>query len=211
MAALSLANFFDLLTIRDMEFFEPTQSSNISRGMEGKVLETMRGFAIWRARIRLVPMYHREFRTNAAVLSKVRPGVSFMAYDRRVRFPASAPGGTALVGFTPLVSSINVDNRRLAVKALPATFVVTTGDHLSIALDDGSFSLHRVIAGATAVAGVTPQFEVYPHLPQGIAVDDPVTLVKASGEFIITPGTHVPGSASGTLTDGDTLDIEEYI
>ena len=51
-------------------------------------------------------------------------------------------------------------------------------------------------------SGVTPEFEIFPHVPVGLAVNDVVTLANPACKVFVMPGSFNPGSASTFFTDG---------
>jgi hypothetical protein len=79
------------------------------------------------------------------------------------------------------IASLGGDNKSLSLANLPVGFTLNVGDMLQIqhGTDPVRYDLHRVQEGAAADAsGITPAFEVRPHLWPGVAVDNVVS-VKA--------------------------------
>jgi hypothetical protein len=121
----------------------------------------------------------------------------FEAGDLRARFPRSNPTGTFTDSGT--LSSVNANNKALSLTGLPSGLVLSPGDYLSF--DYGtSRALHQVVEGATAnLAGLTPEFEVRPHIRPGFVTGNAVRLKNPNGQF-----TLIPNSVSSSLSTKNT-------
>ncbi len=108
-----------------------------------------------------------------------------------VAYPRGAwPTGVAFNGLTATVHTIGGDNKSLRVDLLPAGYVVSVGDMLSITYSTSKHGLLRVMETVTADgSGVTPAFEVQPHLPIGVAIDDLVMVKRPYCLMTIVPGS----------------------
>lgn len=122
----------------------------------------------WRARLDALEGGGKTFKGYK--LSRVYP----------IAYPKGAwPTGGAFSGETAAIHTIGTGYRSLRVDGLPAAFKLSIGDMLSIDRGSGRRDLHEVVEAATASgAGLTPEFEVRPHIWTGAAVDDPVSVIR---------------------------------
>lgn len=169
--------------------FRLVARSETSRAASGITRVKELGPPLWTAEFQTVPMKGADATRLAAWLDSLDNGVgSFTAYDGRTPFPASDPTGAASLGSVQIAS---LSGGALSLKGLPAAFVLTPGDYL--AFDWGSparRAFHRVVEGATANgSGVSPVFEVRPHIRAGAAVDAAVTLVRPRAVWMLDPGS----------------------
>lgn len=167
--------------------FEPLRRMESSRTASGVTLVRDLGPLLWRGYWRTLPMPSGEAAALEADLLSLDGGLQlFEGYDPRNPLPASDKV-SALAGVT--VSSIRADRLGLRMASLPAGFVVTRGDWLSI--DDGTnLHLHKVVETVTADgAGLSPMFEVRPVIRAGVTATDPVTLRFAPARFMVEAGS----------------------
>jgi hypothetical protein len=120
---------------------------------------------------------------------------TFYAWNPERRYPKADPSGTILGVSAPEIRTVGTNNKSLSLSGLPAGYVLSRGDML--AFDYGSPSsraLHRVVTPTVTADGdgETAEFEIAPHFRQGVEEGLGVTLVKASAEFCIIPGTYEP-------------------
>jgi hypothetical protein len=121
----------------------------------------------------------------------------FEAGDLRARFPRSNPTGTFTDSGT--LNSVNANNKALSLTGLPSGLVLSPGDYLSFSYGT-SRALHQVVEGATAnLAGLTPEFEVRPHIRPGFTTGSAVKLKNPNGQF-----TLIPNSVSSSLNTKNT-------
>lgn len=121
---------------------------------------------------------------------------TFIGYSHSRCYPIAYPNGTwpsggAFDGTSATVFALGGDNKSLRVDGLPAGFQLRVGDMIQI--KRGSTErrdLYRVQEVATADGvGVTPSFEVRPHLWPGVAVDDAVSVKRPWCRMAIVPGS----------------------
>jgi len=116
---------------------------------------------------------------------------SFYAYNPASAFPQADPDGSGFGASTPTIHTIAANRKELRIVGLPDDYVLTAGD--MIAIDYGSPSrryLGRLVTGAAADGdGLTPLFEVRPHLRPGITTTLAATLIKPAMKCKIVPGT----------------------
>lgn len=85
------------------------------------------------------------------------------------------------------VSAIRADRGALALSGLPAGFVLTAGDFLSIIHASSRYYFGTFAEGGTASStGTITQKELRPHLPMGIAVGAAVELVRPAFRAMVT-------------------------
>lgn len=105
-----------------------------------------------------------------------------------IRYPnGSWPTGGAFSGVAAVRSRSAPD--LLGLKTLPAGYVVSEGDWLSISYD-GQLMLVKALEAVTAdVSGDTTEIQVSPPLRSGVAVNDAVSVFKPSCHMMIVPGS----------------------
>lgn len=117
---------------------------------------------------------------------------SFYGWNPKAQYPQADPMGSIVGAAAVKIKSLNADNKRLALKALPAGYVLTRGDFLAFDYGAGpSRALHQVMAATVTAdgSGDTAEFEVRPHIRTGAAVDDAVNLKRPAAEMLILPGS----------------------
>lgn len=89
------------------------------------------------------------------------------------------------------VGTINANNKAMTLKGLPSAYQVSEGDMLSFEYGPGpGYALHRIEESVTAnAAGVSPEFEVRPHIRPGATVGAVVRLHKPRCMMMIVPGS----------------------
>ncbi len=120
---------------------------------------------------------------------------TFHAWNTARWFPITDYQGAALGAATVRIHTVGADNKSLRLKNLPAGYALTRGDLLSFDYGaPGSRACHRVVEAAAVAdgSGITPSFEVRPHIRAGAAVDQIVSLIRPGPEMRIIPGTYEP-------------------
>jgi len=170
------------------------QASGITRGKSF-------GSALWSVSYTSTPQRHRDAVDHEAILNSLDGVINeFYAHDLRRPFPRAHADG--VFDDTGEIASLNVNNKALALKALPAGFVLSRGDYLAFDYGTGpSRALHQVMETVTADgSGETPEFEVRPHIRPGAAVDAPVMLKTPSARFILVPASLQPSMGDPRTT-----------
>lgn len=205
---LSLADFFDTLKVRSAPFvlIEQQEYSGLGTG-EGLAHDL--GPRLWQAQVESAPMALAEAQALLARIEALDGSINaFYAYNPSKAYPDADPSGSILGASTPTIHTIASNRKEMRLTGLPAGYVLTAGDMLAV--DYGSPSrraLIRIVTGATASGGgLTPLFEVRPHLRPGIVTTLPVSLVKPAMKAKIVPGSlstahdlMVTGSLSFTM------------
>lgn len=96
-----------------------------------------------------------------------------------IAYPGGAwPTGDSFDGISATVFEVGSGGRSLRVDLLPAGYVLSEGDMISVATASGE-RLFRVLEEVTCNgSGVSPEFDVIPHLPADLAVNDQVRVTR---------------------------------
>lgn len=167
--------------------FMLNRRQEMSRTPAGVVAKDL-GPSLWRADFEtyVLPLsdaegLHANFLTLGGALR------TFYAAPMQKRRPA-AWSGEALTGVT--INAIRSDNAALRLTGLPAGFVLTAGDYVSIETAIGGRELIKLATGGTVSGtGLSPWVEVVPHLRPSVAVGDAATLIDPLVEMRLDPGS----------------------
>lgn len=133
----------------------------------------------------------------------------FWGYDRNrfypILYPKGAwPTGGSFSGTTARILTVNANNKALSLDSLPAGYVVSAGDLISWTYNSTQYAMHRVVESATANgSGVTPEFEVRPHIRSSAPATTAVAVKRPACQMKIVPGslqTDVNDIGWGTIT-----------
>lgn len=159
------------------------------------------GPARWVAEFRLVDMYRAEAARVIALLEALGTTNRVRLYDPSTPYPKSDPAGAAIAGNTLTVFALGSNGRSLRIAGLPANFALSAGDMISVGYGSGRRALFRASEPVTANSGgTTPEFDVMPHLPVGLAPGDSVEMDQPYGLF--TLAEFDPGVADGLIVAG---------
>jgi hypothetical protein len=156
----------------------------------GRVLVKDMGTPLWTLRAQSKPLSPNNLDRWRARLTGLENGlVLFKAYPMSRCFPQAYPNGSWPTGgaFTGsgVLATVAGDRKTITVSGLPAGFDITVGDYLSV-----SGFLHQVMEGVTASGGgVTPAFEVRPHLNVTVSPGGAVSFKQPSCNMALTPGS----------------------
>jgi hypothetical protein len=127
-----------------------------------------------------------------AILNSLDGGVqTFKGYPLSRVYPIAYPKGAwptggSFLGNTAAVNSVGSNNKSISAKTLPAGFQLLVGDFLRIGAD----KLYQVMEDALASGGgVTPSFELRPHLAPGTAINNTVSVYRPFCPMTIDPGS----------------------
>jgi hypothetical protein len=182
---LPIASLADLLPIVSVSWNQLRQETNSAAG-SGEFLTHVLGPVLWTAEVQSAPMLHAEaeqYRARFATLDG--SAQSFYLFNPLMKYPQADPGGATLGAATVTVQSINANRKALKLTGLPAGYVLTIGDYFHVVYDTSPYrrALIQVVEGVTADGtGLTPEFEVRPHLRPGISTGDSVSLVKPAAK-----------------------------
>ena len=157
----------------------------------GRVIVKDMGAPLWTLRATTKQLSPNKLDLWRASLTALENGLqTFLGYPMSRCYPQAYPRGSWPTGsaFSGVCSLSYIDTNRKAIglQALPAWFVLTAGDYLSIAGD-----LHQVMETNTADGtGTTAPFEVRPHIWPDISAPNPnVTVKQPSCQMAIVPGS----------------------
>lgn len=124
--------------------------------------------------------------------------------DPTRHFPRRDPDGTGIGGADVVVSALGGNGRSIRLSGLPAGYALTAGDMVGATYGSSRRALFRMAESATASsAGVTPFFDVSPHLPVGLAAGAPANLRRPTSRFVLT--SWEPGRSDGVARRGMSL------
>lgn len=182
MAALKASAASFVLEFRD----------ELARDAAGRTYPRELGPPLWRGDIVSADLDNDDAAEVEAIVESLggskRP---FYVYDPRRPYPRAHAAGN--FNDTGTISAMQGGNE-LRLANLDAGFTLSVGDFL--AFDYGaapSRALHRVLETVTADgSGLTPFFEVAPHIRTGASVGSSVTLKQPSMLATIVPGQYTP-------------------
>ena len=137
---------------------------------------------------------------------------AFMMYDPRSKYPARDPKGTTLGAANVQIAALGVNGKSISLKGLPNGYVLSEGDKGQISYGTTRnyfFEIGEQVAASAG--GVTPVFDVFPHVPASIAINAVVNLRKPACKMKIVPGGFNPGRSRGQFTNGMSIEFMETI
>lgn len=197
----SLASFADLLPIMEV-VWDVQRNDEMSGSGDGRVWQAELARPLWSAEVRLRTMYHTEAKKIAALIRKLHGAQeTFYLYDPISKYPQADPTGSIYGSSAPKVNSIASGKNAISIKSLPSAYALKAGDKVQITFGSPSRNFFcEVSEDATASAGTTPEFGIFPHVPTGVAVDNAVNLIKPACKMFI--GSFDPGRARQMFVDG---------
>lgn len=197
----SLANFADLLKFAKVSFSRKENDEMSGLG-SGQILTANLAPKLWIADISLAKVFHSEAMQLQALIEALDGSLgTFYLYNPLAKYPQSDPTGSIFGASTPTIHTLNSDNKRMRVQGLPSTYRLTRGDMISWDYSSGTKrAFHRIVETVTAVAGLTPLFEVRPHIRVGSTTGLAVTLIKPAGKFLMVPDSFRIESNDDLLT-----------
>lgn len=143
-----------------------------SRAASGVTYVKEFGFPLWQLKAQSKLMRPNLLDYWRARLKYLEGGLqTFYGYPLSRTYPILYPNGTwptgvSFSGTTAALASVNANRKAITVSSLPAAFKFSIGDFVQI----GTTDLHQVMEAATASGGgLTPEFEVRPHLWTGVS------------------------------------------
>jgi len=186
-----------LCFLQDGVSFEPNQFAVINEGAQNPVSDT--SDAVWQAAVKSVANV-----PPASMIAwrnwyrKLKGGFGqFLMTSPDYAAPQAHPDGTNLG--TPLVSSVTAATGTIVLKGLViSTTTLTPGDRLQIVYASSShYAYHEVVEGGTADGSGNLSIVVHEPIFDGIASDDPVTLMAPKFEAFVVPGTFAAPDGIG--------------
>jgi len=204
--------FMDTLGIEAVEWdivrYDEFDSQGTGLDMQSEMADPK-----WSATLVMRELYNAEARAmNAKVRKLDGSALTFLVYDPSNPYPAADPKGLVIGSSSVQVNSIGSNNSSISLKGLPAGYALTIGDKGQINFGTGQVFFFEISETISANgSGVTAEFEIWPHVTIGIAVDQAVNLKKPACKMTIKPGGHSPGRSQGVITSGASLSALEHI
>lgn len=194
----------DLLVIESI-VWSIRRNDEMSGSGDGRTWQAELAPPLWTADVTLSLGYQGALKQVAALLRKLHGGQeAFYLFDPTSPYPQADPTGSILGSSTVLLHTVGLNNRSLRLKGLPNGYVLTLGDKLQITYGEDPTRNAFLEVSETVTAssgGVTPAFEVFPHLPVGLVADLPVTLIKPACKMMLPEGFN-PGTSRTIVTEG---------
>ena len=210
---LTIAQFMAILPIREIGFYI-SEAKEVAETGGGEILTAGLGARLWEGEVILDDMSRNEAAEVMAMLDVLGgTGASFMVYDVTRPGPRADITGAVLGASVPKLHTVAASTREIRVTGLPATYQLQRSDYLAFSYgsDPVRYALHRVTAPATAVAGLTPLFEVTPNIRAGYALNATVTLIRAACKAVLVPGSVQLGRHKATMTTGVSFRFKQTL
>lgn len=208
--------FFASLPIQSALLSLTVASQVSGRTAGGAVLTSGLGSRLWTGRVTLVPMRWADAEAVRARLSILcEPGRSLLVHPFPLRAPRSDPDGAILGSATPAIHTLAGNNREMRISGLRAGYRLSAGDGIAFAYGSNPtrYAYHRVVSDSVIAssAGLTPLFEVTPHIRPGASTGTAVRLVNPFFKAVIDPATVVDGADSGRFITGISFDVVQTL
>ncbi|SER57560.1 hypothetical protein [Rhizobium sp. NFR03] len=201
----SLSAFADQLAISTV-IWDIQRNDEMSAGGDGRIWQAELSSPLWMATVELILLTNDRAKQIAAQIRKLH-GTQEAIYlsDPLSLYPQSDRTGAILGNAAVKVLSIATDRASLSFTGLPAGYVLTLGDKLTILYGSnpervGFFEISETVAANGS--GVTGMIGVFPHLPSGISAGLSIRLAKPYCKCGIVPGSHNPGTGRKLHTEG---------
>lgn len=200
----------DLLSITEV-VWDVQRNDELSGSGDARIWQAELAPPLWTGDVKLAPGQNDELKQIAARVRKLYGAQeSFYLCDPISLYPQADPTGSVLGSSTVQVHTVGAAKKSLRLKGLPAAYVLTIGDKLQITYATSYNFFGEVSETVTADgSGVTPEFEIFPHVPAALAADDAVTLAKPACKVFVLPGSFAPGTARGVITEGAGFKVME--
>lgn len=210
---LPLNVFADRLPVETVKW-RLRRSDELSGLGGGQILASELAPPLWAGEVSLGAVYHDAAAQLQALVETLDGSLrSFYLYAPQLPYPQADPTGALLGAATPTIHTLDANNKAMRLTGLPAGYELTHGDFL--AFDYGTpprRAFHRIVEDATAGGtGITPLFEVRPHLRTGVATGLAVTLMKPAAKVFIMPDSFDPGEARGMVTTGMSFQVMQRL
>lgn len=177
--------------------FDPVSRQELSRQASGRTTGKDLGPELWFATYTTEELLNDVALDFAAMLQSLDGVINpFEAWDLRRPTPRAHKDGSGSDG---VLETVNANNKALTLSGLASGQIVSRGDYLSFDYG-GTRALHRVQETVIADGdGLTPEFEVRPHLRFGWELETVVAVRTPRGIFTLVPGSVVPRQTRGTF------------
>lgn len=201
----SLAAFADRLLISSV-IWSVQRNDELSGAGDGRFFQAELAPPLWTGEVTLSIDRSDNVKQAAALVRKLHGAQeAFFMFDPLSPYPQSDPKGLVLGSANVQVNSVSTNRDAISLKGLPAGFVLTIGDKMQIAYGSNPVRyafLEFAETGAANGSGATGQLGVFPHVPVGVTTNLSVILKKPACRVVIFPGSHEPGRARRTVTEG---------
>ncbi len=208
----ALSVLADLLEIEEV-IWDIRRSDELSGTADARVWQAELADPLWSGDVVLASNYHHILKRVGALVRKLYGAQeSFLLYDPTSLYPFTDPKGTALGASVVQVKTVGVNRKSLSLKGLPVGYGLTPGDKMQILYASGGSRNFFCEVSETVSANVsneTVEFEIFPHVPTGLAADDLVLLKRPACKVFVMPDTFKPGRARGAMTEGASFKVME--
>ena len=203
----------DVMTALEVESarFRLARKRESSRNGVGRFTKDLAP-TVWVARVQSVPLYHDRAEQIMALIESMEDSLaSFYVWNPAIAFPQADPDGSILGASTPTIHTVNGDNKRIRIENLPPAYVLTRGDKIEAEyLSPVQRAIYAVVDEQVVAdgSGVTPLFEVSPHIRLGLTAGDAVNLIRPKVAMKIIEGT-LDCMTDGAVTSRIVFETEE--
>jgi hypothetical protein len=188
--------FPSIARFRDTPSFKLNEALAVNRSGAGELELMELADAAWSARWQTPVLTDAHRAAWTAWRMALTGGAGFLGYDPGRPWPLAygasvldltRAGGGAFDGTAKLTA---FDALTVQLSTLPASYIVTAGDRVSLVRPSSQRSLHEVIEAVTANGSGVATASVMPPLPDDLVLNSTaVQLVRPTAVFILTPGT----------------------
>lgn len=204
MAAKARSYLNDLLPIAAVKW-DIQRNDQLDGDGSGDVWQAELADPLWIAEVTLDKGLHDELKQIAARIRALNGAAeAFLLCDPLSLYPQADPAGTLLGTAAITVRTVNANRSIAELQGFPAAYALTEGDKLQVT--QGSMVRFFEVAAAAAANGSgNMSVTVFPRLPLSLSAGAAITLKRPACPVVIMPGSHDPGTARGSITDGAAL------
>lgn len=200
-APLSLDAVYALLPIASVKW-SIQRNDELSGDGEGDVWQAELADPFWTGDVALDKGENDELKQCAAAIRDLEGAKQpFMLCDPTSEYPQADPSGAVLGASSVTIRAVNVNRRIAQLGGLPAGYKLTLGDKFQIT-QGSMLRFHEISATTVADGAGQMDVRIFPRLPLSLAIGAVITLVRPACPVIIQSGSHEPGTARNTITDG---------
>lgn len=190
--------------------WDANRNDELSGTGDARVWQAELAAPLWTADVKLTIGYHDEVKQVAALIRKLYGAQeSFYLFDPTSQYPQSDPTGSIIDSSDVKVQAVSTGRAKLRLYGVPAGYVLTLGDKFQVTTASRYYFAEVSETVTADGSGITPEFEVFPHVPLSVGANDAVNLKKPACLMFIMPGSFNPGTASGLITDGASFKAME--
>lgn len=201
----------DLLAIEEVSW-DIQRNDELSGSGDARIWQAELADPLWTADVVLAADFHQVLKQVGALIRKLYGAQeSFMLYDPTSMYPLLDPKGVTLGASVVRVKSVGANRKSLSLKGLPSGYGLTPGDKMQILYASASRNFFCEVSEPIAanVSNETAEFEMFPHVPTGLAAEDIVLLKRPACKVFVMPGSFKPGRARGAMTEGASFKVME--